>query len=216
MPDDDRTRKGDPPSKADVQKAREAYRRKKRARQKAKRAWVKAKHRARKAKHYVHRLIDRRKKSHGKHEENRIRDGIVEYALWGTKNEPAIHYAQTRPYPADPRRLPQYTDCSGFATNALKDAGGDDPNGRAFDGYGFTGTLYGHCLCVPKSEAKPGDLLEHGGYPGSHVNVLVEKGSKSDPAVVSHGQESGPRIYPASVEIAAHAGQSANWLQTVN
>lgn len=216
MPDDDRSRKGDPPSKAEIQDARAAYHREKRARRRAKRAWVKAKHRTRKAKHRLARLIDRRKKSRGKHQENEIRDGIVDYAIWGTKNEPAIHYAQIRPYPSNPRQLPQYSDCSGFATNAVKDAGGDDPNGDGFSGYGFTGTLYNHCPKVAKADAKPGDLLEHGGYPGSHVNVLIEKGSKADPMVVSHGQESGPRLYPTSVEIAAHAGQSANWLRTVN
>lgn len=214
MPDD-AAHRSNPPSKADVQKLRDAYHREKRARRKAKRQWVKAKHSARKAKHRLQRAIDRRKKSKAKHSENAIRDRIVDFALWGTKNEPAIHYRQSRPFPnRNLRDLPLYTDCSGFATMACQDAGAEDPNGRGFDGYGFTGTLYGHCPKVSRENLKVGDLLEHGGYPGSHVNVVVALGS--DPTVVSHGQESGPRMYPASVEIAAHAGQPYYWLQTVN
>lgn len=212
MPKDDRSRVGDPPT---VAEARAEYRKSKKLRRRAKHQWVLAKHAARKAKHRLQRAIDRREKQEKKHSENAIRDRIVDYALWGTKNEPSIHYRQSRPYPSSPRSLPMYTDCSAFATLACKDAGAADPNGTGFDGYGFTGTLYSHCPKVAKADAKPGDLLEHGGYPGSHVNVLVEKGSKADPMVVSHGQESGPRLYPTSVEISAHSGQSANWLRTV-
>lgn len=214
MPDN----RSNPPSKAEVQRLRDRYDAAKKRRRQARRAWVKAKHRARKVKHRLERAIDRRKKSKSKHSENAIRDGIVDYALWGAKNEPSIHYSQGPSRFAalsKPRTLPLYTDCSAFATLACKDAGADDPNGLGYNGTGFTGTLFQHCPKVAKSDAKPGDLLEHGGYPGSHVNVLIEPGSKADPYVISHGQESGPRQYPASVEIAAHSGQSVNWLQTV-
>ena len=213
MAPDDLARKGNPPSREDIQKLRDAYHREKRARRRAKREWVKVKHRARKAKHRLERAIDRRKKSKDKHSENEILDGIVDFALWGTRNEPSIHYQQSRPFPhsGNLRGLPLYTDCSGFATMACQDAGAQDPNGRGFDGYGYTGTLYAHCPKVSLADVKPGYLLEHGGSPDSHVNVVVESGS--NPMVVSHGQENGPRLYPASVEIAYHGG-SGFWLKT--
>lgn len=119
-----------------------------------------------------------------------IRKQIVAYANWGCANEPQIHYGQVRPYPTNPRALPMLTDCSGFATLAYKDAGGPDPNGLGFSGYGFTGTILSHCQHIPASECKPGDLIVYGPGSGHHVVIAIEAGA--NPMTVSHGQEAGP------------------------
>ena len=119
-----------------------------------------------------------------------IREKIVAYALWGVANEPSIHYAQVRPYPSSPRALPMQTDCSGFSTLAYKDAGGPDPNGFGFSGYGYTGTILSACEHIAPSECKAGDLIVYGPSTGHHVVIATEAGS--NPMTVSHGQERGP------------------------
>jgi hypothetical protein len=147
-----------------------------------------------------------------------LRKRIVSNARWGVDHEPNIHYRQSRPIDGihDAFRLPLYTDCSGFATDCYSWAGAPDPNGNGFDGYGFTGTILGHCRHVPRAEAKPGDLVVFGGYPGTHVVILTEPGSHSDPKCVSHGQEAGPIEVPLSVEIRAHAGQPLTWCSALD
>lgn len=145
-----------------------------------------------------------------------VRSKIVTYAAWGVTNEPAIHYAQIRPYPSATRGLPMHTDCSGFATLAYKDAGGPDPNGRGFDGFGFTGTILTACRHIPKASAKPGDLIVYGAYPGTHVVILVQPGTVADPLCVSHGQEAGPIRVAASVEARAHSGQAITYCQILD
>lgn len=144
-----------------------------------------------------------------------VRSKIVAYCSWGVANEPSIHYRQSRPYPSSPRSLPMYTDCSGFATLAYKDAGGPDPNGSNFNGYGYTGTILAHCRHIPKADAKEADLVVFGSGTGTHVVVLVEPGSKADPLCVSHGQEAGPIRVPVSVEARAHPGQPVTYCEVL-
>jgi cell wall-associated NlpC family hydrolase len=147
------------------------------------------------------------------HAAGALREKIVAGALWGTDNEPSIHYAQSRPIDGigDPRKLPLTTDCSGFATDLYQWSGAPDPNGSEFNGQGFTGTMLQHCKPITKTAARPGDLVVFGSYPGTHVVVLVEPGTESDPLCVSHGQEVGPIKVPVSVEIGAHAGQAVTY-----
>lgn len=145
------------------------------------------------------------------------RKEIVSNAVWGVHNEPQIHYEQRRPIDglSHPRRLPLYTDCSGFATDCYKWAGAPDPNGRGYDGEGFTGTILQATQHVSKTQAKAADLVVFGGYPGTHVVILVDAGTHADPFCVSHGQEAGPILVPLSVEIKAHAGQSITYCQAL-
>jgi hypothetical protein len=144
-----------------------------------------------------------------------VRAHILSYCQWGVTNTAAIHYSQTRPYPTNPRGLPMYTDCSGWATLAYKDAKAPDPNGRGFDGFGFTGTLLQHCTHIAKAEALPGDLIVYGSYPGMHVVVLKDQGSVSDPLTISHGQEAGPLLVRHSVEVQAHGNAPVSFLRAL-
>ena len=68
-----------------------------------------------------------------------VRNKIMEYALWGCRNESSIHYSNLRPVEGldHVKMLPLHTDCSGFVTLCYKWAGGPDPNGSHFDGEKF-------------------------------------------------------------------------------
>lgn len=142
-----------------------------------------------------------------------IREQIVAFATWGCDNEPQIHYLQSRPIEGlnQPKKLPLNTDCSGFATDCYKWAGGPDPNGRKFSGAGWTGDMVATGRHIAKGAVKPGDLIVYGGPAAKqHVCVVLETGD--DPLLASHGQEKGPFRIRFSQETAAKAGQPIYWL----
>jgi hypothetical protein len=129
-----------------------------------------------------------------------LRAKIVQLARWGIQNEPQIHYQQLRPVDGmtQPKKLPLYTDCSGFSTLCYKWAGSTvDPNGGNWTG-AYTGTMLQHCRHIPKSAVRPGDLVVWGAYPGHHVALVLEAGA--DPLLCSHGQEKGPFAITFSAE----------------
>lgn len=122
------------------------------------------------------------------------REAIVAAAMWGYYNRDAIHYSQSGMRMKDfgpPPNVPNNTDCSGFATWCYKAAGARDPNGRGFDGTGYTGTLWGHGTAIPRAQLQPGDLVFYRNplSVNSHVAVYVGNGKVS-----SHGQEAGPLL----------------------
>jgi peptidoglycan hydrolase-like protein with peptidoglycan-binding domain len=132
-----------------------------------------------------------------------FRAAIVEHGRWGIAHEPQIHYQQSRPIDGlgHPRKLPLNTDCSGFVTDCYNWAGAPDPNGRKYNGEGFTGTLLATGRRITKSQARPGDLVVYGPGTGHHVCMVLEAGE--DPLLVSHGQEKGPLAIRHSAEVAA-------------
>jgi hypothetical protein len=143
-----------------------------------------------------------------------VRAKIVANAQWGIANNAAIHYQQSRPIEGlnTPRKLPLFTDCSGFATDCAKWAGARDPNQNGYNGQGYTGTFLTGCRHIAREAARPGDYVVFGLYAGTHVVILLEPGTVPDPHCASHGQESGPSYYPLSVEASAHAGQPLTFL----
>lgn len=145
-------------------------------------------------------------------EQQALRQKIKSIALWGVANTAAIHYEQKRPIDGinHPYELPLYTDCSGFVTLCYRWAGAPDPNGRSFDGLGFTGTLLQHMHAIMLSQVKVGDVVVYGAYPGHHTCVVIEPGA--DPLLVSHGQEGDPREIRHSVE-ARYQPNHVTWLR---
>jgi cell wall-associated NlpC family hydrolase len=117
------------------------------------------------------------------------RQKIVTAARWGIAHEPQIHYGEIRPFPLT-RTLPLTTDCSGFVTVCYFLGGAPDPNGLGYSGYGWTGTLLRHLQHIAATEARRGDLVVWGAYPGRHVALVLEPGE--DPLLCSHGWERGP------------------------
>jgi len=137
-----------------------------------------------------------------------VRQKIVAAARWGIENEPLIHYGEVRPIPLG-RVLPLRTDCSGFVTVCYFLAGAPDPNGRNYDGSGFTGTMLGALPRIRRDDAKRGDLVVWGAYPGRHVAIVLEPGD--DPLLCSHGSERGPLAIRFSDESAFQPSAVA-WL----
>jgi hypothetical protein len=126
-----------------------------------------------------------------------VRNRLIAYMAWGVRNAYSIHYSQggLRMFGVrtTPMHLPLYTDCSAFVTILYKWAGGPDPNGLGFNGFGYTGTIIAHCQQLPNAAAcKPGDLVTYGSGNGHHVSMVYKAGS--NPLLCSHGQESDPRF----------------------
>jgi peptidoglycan hydrolase-like protein with peptidoglycan-binding domain len=120
------------------------------------------------------------------------RHRIVATAFVGYEHRAALHYTQdTRRMEGVRRRIrpprhPSWEDCSSFATWCYWAAGAPDPNGRGYDGLGYTGTQVENGR--PTNRPRPGDLVFYGGGSiPSHVSVYVGNGR-----VVSHGSEPGP------------------------
>lgn len=149
--------------------------------------------------------------------ETRIRRKIVAACLLGHAKRGLIHYTQTAKRMQGvrerirPPRVPAFEDCSSFSTWVYWVAGGPDPNGRGYDGQGWTGTLCQAGRAVSLAEAKPGDLVFYGrGAPWGHVAILVTVGGARRPMVVSHGSEGGP--YLLELDYRADRGQIRAYL----
>ena len=130
---------------------------------------------------------------------------IVRLCQWAIAHQAEIHYAQTRPIPlrvpGELPKLPLTTDCSGFATIAYRYAGALDPNGLAYNGAGYTGSMLEQArkrgTVVPVGSVRPGDLAFFGvksDPTGHHVGVVIAVREKTHAGVqlASHGSESGP------------------------
>lgn len=125
------------------------------------------------------------------------RQPIVHAAHIAYENRDRIHYTQSSQRMQGVReniRLPHFPtqeDCSSFVTWCYFVAGAPDPNGRGFNGYGYTGDQITHG--TETHNPRPGDLVFYGHSHGdiNHVTLFVGNGQ-----VISHGQETGPMLYP--------------------
>lgn len=146
--------------------------------------------------------LRRKARGYGITREDKQRAAIVAWARKGVAAEPSIHYRLIRPMPLS-WVLPMWTDCSGFATLCYRLAGAPDPNRQGYNGQGYTGTLLDHGDGIPLWQAKPGDLVIWGSFPGHHVAVIVDTRNPADPVLVSHGSEGGPLLVSVAAETAA-------------
>ena len=152
-----------------------------------------------------------------------IRNQMVSNAEWAIEHTSSIHYEESRPMPITIaiHHLPITTDCSGFATMMAKWAGAPDPNGRGYDGSGFTGSLLSHLPHIGGQDAKRGDLVvlykvDGDLADGDHVVILLQDvAGHPDPFVASHGREDGPSRQPLSLETSSFTGKPATFLRTV-
>lgn len=140
------------------------------------------------------------------------RHALTTWCAWGVAHRAHINYAEVRPIPVGLPHgtLPFTTDCSGFVTLMSKWAGCPDPNGRGYDGQGFTGTILAHCQHIDADDAKAGDLIVYGPDSGDHVVVIVGVGfdglgtEAGDFRVVSHGRQGDPIQTTNRVEAEFH------------
>lgn len=140
------------------------------------------------------------------------RDEWLEAATWALAHEQPFHYAQIRPFYVDAireRRLPISTDCSGSTVMLARAAGKPDPTGQGYDGGRtrptYTGTLRTGTRRVKLEDGGVGGYIVYGRGAGVHV-VGVVKPHPTNPLVISHGQENGPRLYRHADQVAYHGG----------
>lgn len=121
-----------------------------------------------------------------------IADKVVRIALYAYSMRDYMHYTQDGRRMTDfdpPPNVPNYTDCSGFATWDYKSAGAPDPNGFGYNGYGYTGTMLLHGTYLTFTNLKRGCLIFYGRPVVTHVAIYIGNGR-----VVSFGSESGPYV----------------------
>lgn len=96
--------------------------------------------------------------------EDRVREAIVAAGFYWYSHRSGIAYSQHRPIQMPlPPSVPTMWDCSGFVTACHRAGGAPDPNGRGYDGQGYTGTLMSHGVRVTSVRGmKPGDLVFYG------------------------------------------------------
>jgi len=111
-----------------------------------------------------------------------------------------IGYSQTAARPMQlvgPEDTPSHADCSSSVTTIYQAAGFEDPNGRGYDGAGYTGTLVAHGRPVQRSEIQPCDLVFYGsasarpGFPAgapTHVGMVMDRKG----AIFTFGSDPGP------------------------
>lgn len=139
---------------------------------------------------------------------------FIDEMLWGVNNNPNIHYGQLRPMPLGRWKqhdLPITTDCSGSLTCCAYAAGIPDPNGRGYDGQGYTGTMLQHLRRIPKADIRRGDFVIYDGAYSDHVAAVLEVGP--DPLLFSHGYEGSPTKIRYSTESRYHVGATVTWLR---
>jgi hypothetical protein len=114
-----------------------------------------------------------------------VRDKVIKAAFYWYGNRSKIAYDQYRPFQlCKPQQIPTRWDCSAFVTNCHYAGGAKDPNGRNYDGLGYTGTLISHGVRVNFRDLEPGDMIFYGfasghkaGFPtGSPTHVALYVG----------------------------------------
>jgi len=136
-------------------------------------------------------------------QKKKIRDSISGYCAAAVRNEPRIHYSQTRPFPfVDVIGAGWHTlDCSGFVINCFWNAGHDlkvyiaDPSGQKNSGYGNTWTMETWLRTNGKRVVEAngylvGDIAMYDG----HTAVCSKAGNATAAEFTSHGSEGGPKI----------------------
>jgi cell wall-associated NlpC family hydrolase len=126
------------------------------------------------------------------------RDKIIAGAMLLYNNRVRVHYTMSGKRMQGvrerlrPPKYPEWEDCSSSYTWCFWQAGAPDPNGRGYDGFGYTGTLAQNGRRITLDQAQPGDAVLYGsGPPYQHVAMYLGKGK-----VWSHGSENGPYILP--------------------
>jgi lysozyme family protein len=144
--------------------------------------------------------------------EAKVRAKIVEWAGWGVKNAARIAHGggANRLAALDtPGTLPLATDSSGFVTLCYAWAKAPNPNqqgGYSREAGGYTGTMLARCSPIPRTAARPGDLVVWTPpADGHHVALIVSGGT--NPWVVSHASDAGPKRLRLAEE---DAGQRAS------
>lgn len=128
-----------------------------------------------------------------------VRNEIVRWANLGVTDEHSkqdFYYREVRPLPLS-WTPPVRTDCSFYCILVYFMAGGRDPSGDGFTGWGNSVSLWQNNVHIPQSELMPGDLITFGYQGDIHAVICVQTGP--DPICASMGQPGDPNLVPLSV-----------------
>lgn len=127
-----------------------------------------------------------------------VRPRLLYFCHWYVEHKDKVFYEEVRPMPLG-ARLPQYNDCAGTFTNIYYLAGGRDPNGFDFNGYGNTTSLAQHGQRISLEQVRIGDavIFYEGGfnpYDSVHVAMIVGNTGEhlANPLTMSHGDSAQP------------------------
>jgi len=138
----------------------------------------------------------------------RVRDEITKLGYMLIERRAYISYSQTRPMEflyVNPFKERFRADCSGIVTGLCKWARTStgiaipDPNGRGYDGFGWTGTLINNSTSLGRylEHVEVGDLAFYGRHTGltAHVIMCVKRGTPNGTAeYISHGRQIAPEL----------------------
>jgi hypothetical protein len=122
---------------------------------------------------------------------------------WFVDHQPHVKYAEVRPIQMG-THLDIIDDCSGTVTDIVYLAGGHDPNGFNFNGWGNTTSIAKNCHLTEKNRLTVGDLcLYYNGYGWSpydtvHISMVYKLGE--DPIMMSHGWSGEPAFGRQSLD----------------
>jgi cell wall-associated NlpC family hydrolase len=104
----------------------------------------------------------------GEYTKQSVREAIVAAGFYWYDYRMRIAYRQIRPYPKiKPPTVPTWFDCSSYYTVCCYAGGAPDPNGRNYDGQGYTGTLISNGHRVGSvNDLEPGDAVFYGNSDG--------------------------------------------------
>ncbi len=140
------------------------------------------------------------------------RKAFVNECEWWIAHTANTHYGQLRPIPNEDikaHRQPLTTDCSGMLTGIMFTIGAPDPNGRDYDGQGYTGTIMSGCEYVSLTSLEPGDLIVCAeGDNTVHVYGVMRVLPAGDYLLFSHGREEAPETITFSHAKQIRRGQT--------
>ena len=140
-----------------------------------------------------------------------IRPLLLHYCHWYVDHKGQIAYEEVRPGDFG-ARLPRWDDCSLAFINVFYLAGGHDPSGNNFNGWGNTNSLArnGQAIKQEKTDLRVGDgviYYDNSGnftpYNTEHIAMLVDS-DQGDPLTMSHGQSSEPAFVRVSQDGRPH------------
>lgn len=104
-----------------------------------------------------------------------VRQNIVAICYWGTQNRSHFTYSEGQlrmEAVHKPFVLPIISDCSSWVTSVYCWSGVADPNGRKYNGSGYTGTLISHGKLTLTPQI--GDIVVYGAGTGEHTAIVVK------------------------------------------
>jgi cell wall-associated NlpC family hydrolase len=113
------------------------------------------------------------------------RTAIIGEAARLYANRNSIDYVEVkRPVvPTRPPAIPPKLDCSLFVAACYFAGGAIDPNGRHYNGYGYTGDMVNHGKEISVHELQPADLIFYGSTPGDKADETFPIGSPTHVAL---------------------------------